>query len=123
MTITNNCSVGFVGGEPESSESGMRRMVESAHTGDGTVERFGPVLAGSPASGFHDPLIEESSDVPRLRGAAFTEGALLSKSPLPSLCPCVPQCSRLRLPPERVDRFRTRWASGAGSVCFGLPVP
>lgn len=45
---------------------------------NGTVERFGPVVTGSPASGFHDPLIEERADVLRLLATAFTEGALLS---------------------------------------------
>ena len=50
----------------------------AVRAGDGTVERFGPVLVGSPASGFHDPLVEERLDVLRLVGAAFTEGALLS---------------------------------------------
>lgn len=50
----------------------------AVRVGDGTVERFGPVVTGDPASGFHDPLLEERSDVLRLLAAAFTEGALLS---------------------------------------------
>ena len=55
-----------------------KRVQAAVRVADGTVERFGPVLAGSPASGFHDPLVEERSDVLRLLAAAFTEGALVS---------------------------------------------
>ena len=55
-----------------------KRVQAAVRAGDGTVERFGRVLVGSPASGFHDPLIEDRVDVLRLLAAAFTEGALLS---------------------------------------------
>ena len=55
-----------------------KRVQAAVRAGDGTVERFGPVVVGSPAVGFHDPLIEDRSDVLRLVAAAFTEGALLS---------------------------------------------
>ena len=55
-----------------------KRVQAAVRAGDGTVERFGPVVVGSPAAGFHDPLIEDRSDVLRLVAAAFTEGALLS---------------------------------------------
>ena len=36
------------------------------------------MVVGGPASGFHDPLVEERSDVLRLLAVAFTEGALPS---------------------------------------------
>ena len=55
-----------------------KRVQAAVRAGDGTVERFGPVLVESPASGFHDLLVEERSDVLRLLTVAFTEGALLS---------------------------------------------
>lgn len=60
---------GFPAGKP---------VQAAVRAGDGTVERFGAVSVGSPASGFHDPLVEERPDVLRLLAAAFTEGALLS---------------------------------------------
>ena len=50
----------------------------AVRAGSGAVERFGPVVTGGPASGFHDPLLETRADVLRLLAAAFTEGALLS---------------------------------------------
>lgn len=55
-----------------------KRVQAAVRAGDGTVERFGPVVVGGALTGFHDPLIEERSDVLRLLAAAFTEGALLS---------------------------------------------
>ena len=55
-----------------------KRVQAAVRAGDGAVERFGPVLVGGPLTGFHDPLVEERSDVLRLLAAAFTEGALLS---------------------------------------------
>lgn len=55
-----------------------KRVQAAVRAGDGTVERFGPVVVGDPSAGFHDPLLEERSDVLRLLAAVFTEGALLS---------------------------------------------
>lgn len=45
---------------------------------DGAVERFGPVVRGSPASGFHDPRLVNRENVVRLARAALSEGALIS---------------------------------------------
>ena len=45
---------------------------------DGTVERFGPVVMGSPAAGFHSPMVEEREEVMRLMDALFVTGALVS---------------------------------------------
>ena len=63
----------FFGGFPAG-----KRVQAAVRAGDGTVERFGPVVVGGALTGFHDPLIEERADVLRLLRAAFTEGALLS---------------------------------------------
>jgi len=55
------------------------KPVQAAVRGpDGRVERFGPVVVGSPASGFHAPIIEGEEDVVRFVAVFFSTGALAS---------------------------------------------
>ena len=44
----------------------------------GRVERFGPVLSGSPAAGFHSPLLSDSEEAKRFARAALQPGSLIS---------------------------------------------
>ena len=44
----------------------------------GRVERFGPVVVGGRASGFHVPEVAGRSEVLRLMNAAMADGALIS---------------------------------------------
>ena len=50
----------------------------AVRTADGAVERFGPIERGGPRTGFHDPRVEDPSDIQRLVNAAFTPDALVS---------------------------------------------
>ena len=44
----------------------------------GTVHRFGPVLRGTPRSGFHSPRITDPDDARKFADAALRPGALVS---------------------------------------------
>lgn len=55
-----------------------KRVQASVRAPSGRVERFGPVVVGGRASGFHVPEIAGRSDVVRLMNAAMVEGALVS---------------------------------------------
>lgn len=50
----------------------------AVRTAAGRIERFGPVVRGGPASGFHSPTIDEPSEALRFANAALSEGALVS---------------------------------------------
>ncbi len=55
-----------------------KRLQAAVRSPSGRVERFGPVVVGGAASGFHVPVIEGKSEVLRLMNAAMTHGALVS---------------------------------------------
>ena len=50
----------------------------AAKAKDGRIERFGAVLRGSPASGFHAPFLEDEDDVLRMLDIAWQRDTLLS---------------------------------------------
>ncbi len=62
------------GGFPEDG----RRVQLAVRDGQGRIERFGPVVRGTPRSGFHSPRIDDRTNALRFAAALFTEGALLS---------------------------------------------
>ena len=55
-----------------------KRVQAAIRTPTRHVERFGPVLRGTPASGFHSPLFNDPGDVRRFLTAAFQHGSLIS---------------------------------------------
>ena len=55
-----------------------KRVQASVRAPSGRVERFGPVVVGGRASGFHVPVIDGKADVLRLMKAAMANGALIS---------------------------------------------
>ena len=55
-----------------------KRVQAAVRTPSGRVERFGPVVVGGRASGFHVPVVEGRGDVVRLMNAALKDGALIS---------------------------------------------
>lgn len=55
-----------------------KRVQAAVRAPSGRVERFGPVVVGGRASGFHDPEVVGRSNVLRLMNAAMAEGALIS---------------------------------------------
>ena len=55
-----------------------RNVQTAVRAADGTVGRFGPVVRGSRAAGFHSPAFHDSGDVLKLLDLAFTEGSLIS---------------------------------------------
>ena len=55
-----------------------KRVQAAVRSPSGRVERFGPVVTGGAASGFHVPVIEGRSEVLRLMNAAMAHGALIS---------------------------------------------
>ena len=55
-----------------------KRVQAAVRTPSGRVERFGPVVVGGRASGFHVPEVAGRSEVLRLMNAAMAEGALIS---------------------------------------------
>ena len=58
---------------------GPHQPVQLAVRGpDGTVERFGPVVAGGPESGVHSPQLRAPADARRFVTAALQPGALIS---------------------------------------------
>ena len=58
---------------------GSHHPVQLAVRGpDGTVERFGPVVAAGPESGFHSPQIRAPHDAERFVTVALQPGALIS---------------------------------------------
>lgn len=58
---------------------GDRRPVQLAvRIGEGTVERFGPVVSGGPGSGFHSPRIVDPVTAARFARAAVRPGSLIS---------------------------------------------
>ncbi len=50
----------------------------AVRTPDGRVERHGPVTAGGPDTGFHDPAVEARTDVLRMLAAAAVTDSLVS---------------------------------------------
>ena len=50
----------------------------------GRVERFGPVLSGSPAAGFHSPLLSDSEEAMSFARAALQPGSLFPTAIAPS---------------------------------------
>lgn len=58
---------------------GERRPVQLVVRGaDGAVERFGPVVAGGPQSGFHSPRITDADEAERFMRLALQPGSLIS---------------------------------------------
>ena len=58
---------------------GSHRPVQLAVRGaDGTVERFGAVLAAGPRAGFHSPQLRSRQDAERFVTVALQPGALIS---------------------------------------------
>ena len=58
---------------------GAHRPVQLAVRGpDGTVERFGAVVAGGPEAGFHSPQLRDPYDAQRFVTVALQPGALIS---------------------------------------------
>ena len=55
-----------------------KRVQAAVRAPSGRVERFGPVVVGGRASGFHVPEVSGRSEVLRLMNAAMVEGALIS---------------------------------------------
>ena len=55
-----------------------KRVQASVRSPSSRIERFGPVVIGGRASGFHVPEVAGRSDVVRLMNAAMTHGALIS---------------------------------------------
>ena len=55
-----------------------KRVQAAVRSPSGRVERFGPVLVGGRASGFHVPEVAGRSEVLRLMNAAMAEGGLIS---------------------------------------------
>lgn len=55
-----------------------KRVQASVRAPSGRIERFGPVVIGGRASGFHVPEVAGRSNVERLMNAAMAEGALIS---------------------------------------------
>ncbi len=55
-----------------------KRVQASVRAPSGRIERFGPVVIGGRASGFHVPEVAGRSDVVRLMNVAMTHGALIS---------------------------------------------
>ena len=55
-----------------------KRVQASVRSPSGRVERFGPVVVGGRASGFHVPEVAGRSEVLRLMNAAMADGALIS---------------------------------------------
>ena len=55
-----------------------KRVQAAVRVPSGRVERFGPVVVGGRASGFHVPEVSGRSEVLRLMNAAMVEGALIS---------------------------------------------
>lgn len=64
----------YFGGFPDDG----RPVQLAVRDGEGRIERFGPVVMGTPRSGFHSPRIDERLNALRFAGAFLTEGALLS---------------------------------------------
>ena len=58
---------------------GVHRPVQLAvRSPDGTVERFGAVLAGGPEAGFHSPQLRDPHEAERFVTVALQPGALIS---------------------------------------------
>ncbi len=55
-----------------------KRVQASVRSPSGRVERFGPVVVGGRASGFHVPVYEGRHEVLRLMKAVLVDGALIS---------------------------------------------
>lgn len=55
-----------------------KRVQGSVRAPSGRIERFGPVVVGGRASGFHVPVIEGRAEVMRLMNAVMAHGALIS---------------------------------------------
>ena len=55
-----------------------KRVQASVRSPSGRVERFGPVVVGGRASGFHVPVYEGRHEVLRLMEAVLVNGALIS---------------------------------------------
>ena len=78
MAVT--CSVGVLGmwaffGPYPADGSPVQLAVR---TPDGRVERHGPVTAGGPDTGFHDPAVETRTDILRMLAAAAVTDSLVS---------------------------------------------
>ena len=56
-----------------------RKAVQAAiRTPAGHIERFGRVVTGTPASGFHSPVVTDPDDIRRFLQTAFQHGSLIS---------------------------------------------